>query len=329
MTEYLQGVDISHHQGDVNHKEVAEYGMLFCICKATEGQDYVDPRFRENIEKILAVMESGLTYFPGAYHFARPDSIGGYDDGRAEAEDFCDAVLSVLTLDQVKNNFMPPALDFEKYSESDGQENIPWINGWIEVVEGRLERRPMIYTGANVWRYEVSNTDEFIDYPLWQVYYSGTASSPPEMPWPSWTMWQWSGGNKAQHHPEVPGVGVVDVNRWHGSLDELMRFANASGCEPDPPEPPPSDRSWPSPPEVIDLNSFRGKYSEYVARVQGLLLSHDYGPNGLVGSDGKPDGLMGDKTETYIKSFKTARCLPNDAVMDWATWWAMAYDKLK
>lgn len=318
MGQYLEGIDVSHHQGDIDHFQVADSGMLFCMVKATEGQDYVDPLFAQNIRGIREALESGKTYYPGAYHFARPDSVGGAEDGRAEAEDFCDVIEEVCG--SILTSFMPPALDFETYSESDLEENIPWITAWLDTVEGRLGRQPMIYTGANIWRYEVGNSAAFVSYPLWQVYYSGTATAPPTMPWPTWTMWQYSGGGNFQHHPEVPGVGVVDVNRWHGSLDELKVFARAGA--------PPAPSAWPSPPPTVDLNVFRGMYSDYVARVQGMLLSYGYGPDGLVDSSGRPDGKMGDKTQSALVDFKLKHALPGDAVMDWATWWAMSYDKL-
>jgi hypothetical protein len=215
-------------------------------------------------------------------------------------------------------------LDFEKYSESDKNENIPWIEAWVEVVQRRLGREPMIYTGKNVWRYEVGNTSAFTYLPLWQVYYSGTAENPPEMPWPTWTMWQYSGGGSYAHHPPVPGVGIVDVNRWHGTLEQLKVFARAEI------EPPPPTPTWPTPPEQVNLNDLRGQKSDYVARVQGLLLSYGYGPDGIVNSStGLPDGLMGNKTEGYLRDFKTKHLLPGDAVMDWATWWALVYDKLR
>ena len=182
----------------------------------------------------------------------------------------------------------------------------------------------MIYTGKNIWRYEVGNTSAFTSYPLWQVFYSGTATQPPDMPWPSWTLWQYSGGGSHQHHPDVPGVGSVDVNRWAGTMDELRQFARASGVTP------PPEKSWPTPPTVLDLNAFRGQgYQDYVARVQGILLSHGYGPDGLVDrSTGRPDGLMGDKTEAALRDCKLKHALPGDCMMDWATWWALTYDSL-
>lgn len=224
MTGYLEGIDVSHHQGSVDHQAVADSGMLFCMVKATEGADYEDPKFAENIKRIGQVQ--GRTYYPGATHYARPDNRQGRQGGEVEGNWFCDVVERVCG--DVRHNFMPPALDFEKYSESDVKDNVPWIQGWIDVVERRLGRRPAIYTGANVWRYEVGNSDAFIEHPLWQVYYSGTATQPPSMPWPTWSMWQYSGGGDFQHHPPVPGVGVVDVDRFAGSLADLDSFAEAS-----------------------------------------------------------------------------------------------------
>lgn len=318
MTDYIQGIDVSKHQGRVDHPTVAASGMMFCICKATEGRDYEDPRFEENMLAIREVLRSGASYFPGAYHFARPDSGGGAEDGRAEAEDFCDVLERVCG--DITRDFMPPALDFEKYSESDATDNIPWIEAFVDVVIERTGRVPMIYTGANIWRYEVGNTDLFSTLPLWQVFYSGTAKQPPKMPWDQWHLWQYSGGGSFQHHPKVPGAGVVDVNRWYGTKAELLEFAAASLEAPSP-------VVGPRPPGVVDLATLRGQgESPLVARVQGLLLAHGYGPQGLVSSSGLPDGVMGSKTEGLLKEFKGTHGLPRDTIVDWSTWWALTYD---
>ena len=315
MSDEIQGIDVSHHQGDVNHQQVADSGMKFCICKATEGRDWEDPRFEENIQEIREV--TGQVYYPGAYHFARPDSVGGAEDGRAEAEDFCDVIERVCG--DITQDFMPPALDFEVYSESDFNDNIPWIQNWIDVVVGRLNRVPMIYTGKNVWKYEVDNTAEFVGFPLWLVYYTAGSDEIPmaSLPWDEWKLWQYSGGGTYQHHPDVPGVGVVDVNRFAGTLEDLASFAQGRET------PPVLPHRWPPPPPQIDLNKLRGEYSAYTARVQGLLLGHRYGPNGLVGSDGLPDGLSGDKTEGYLREFKRGCRLPDNTVVDWETWWML------
>lgn len=42
------GIDVSRHQDDIDWPSVAEDGIEFAVIKATEGGDWVDPRFEEN-----------------------------------------------------------------------------------------------------------------------------------------------------------------------------------------------------------------------------------------------------------------------------------------
>jgi lysozyme len=319
MTDYIQGIDISRAQGrNVDHQAVADSGMRFCLCKATEGRDYEDERFEENIQKIRAV--TGQVYYPGAYHFARPDSVGGRADGKAEAEDFCDVIERVCG--DITHDFMPPALDFEKYSESDAKNNIPWIEAWIETVERRLKRRPMIYTGYKVWGYEVGNTAIFKDYPLWLVYYSGAAVPKTPMgslPWDQWSMWQYSGGKKFQHHPKVPGVGVVDVNRFAGTLDDLKKFANL------PADPSPKSGAVFSP-LYFDLSQLSEGEHEEVRRLQAMLSVRGYDISAI--TDEMLDahgyvlahGVVDEATTHALMNFKKKYGLPATPVVDPATW---------
>ena len=321
--DQVLGIDVSRYQRNIDHEKVAESGMRFCMCKATEGRDYVDPSFADHIVAVEEAATADSPYYAGAYHFARPDTGGGLEDGRAEAEDFCDAVRKVMG--EVQWATMPPALDFEKYSESDAQDNIPWISGWIEVVERRLLRRPMIYTGANVWKYEVGNTTKFVDYPLWQVYYS-KADSPAPTPWSKWTLWQFSGGGKFQNYPEVPGAGVVDVNRFNGTLEDLEEFVNVR----DPSVPVDPTNQLPAPLPILDLPqliSAKTPKNELVTRLQWLLLANGADPRGLVGEDGAPDGIPGPATLKAVATFqREAMQRPRGTgIVDFATWWALSF----
>ena len=346
MVEMIQGLDVAHHQGNVDFGAVAGDGFRFCVCKATEGANYEDPKFRENMRKIAELRETDPSFFGGAYHFARPDNRVGRVGGEIEGRWFSQ-ILNEVAVEygfSIESNFMEPALDFEKYSNSNGMQNIPWIEGFLEVLKSETGRDGMIYTGPNIWMYEVGNTTQFNAHPLWEVTYSSQGSDPaaqpprmpknePDEPYWEWTFWQWSGGGDYDYYRRqfgdiagIPG-GVADVNRLNGGENRLRELANAESV-PTPPDPP-TDVGWPSPPPQLDLNSLRGSYSVYVARVQGLLLAHKYGPSGLTGSNGLPDGLMGDKTETYLKDFKSKHALSADVVMDWATWWALTYDQLR
>lgn len=289
--------------------------MRFAIVKATEGVDYVDPKFRENWAKLVELGHEKL--YRGAYHFARPSSGGGgATDGEREARDFCKALKSAGSWEV---GCLPPALDFEEYSSSNASQNIPWIEAFVRVVESELGRKPMIYTGANVWKFEAGNTAAFKDLPLWQVYYSATATQPVAMPWDNWTFWQWSGGGDFAFYGPVPGVrGACDVNRFNGSESDLAALAMIA----------PPVTTFPKPPKEQDLFLLRGSFSVVTKRVQGLLLSWGYGPVGLISPSGSLDGLSGPLTEKYLKTFKVSVGLPSDTVMDWPTWWALVYGNL-
>lgn len=60
----LRGVDVSHHQGQIDWPKVAKSDIAFAILKATEGGDLVDDSFASNLAGARA---AGLAV--GVYHF--------------------------------------------------------------------------------------------------------------------------------------------------------------------------------------------------------------------------------------------------------------------
>jgi hypothetical protein len=60
-----------------------------------------------------------------------------------------------------------------------------------------------------------------------------------------------------------------------------------------------------------------------VKDLQGHLLAFGFGPSGLVGSDGAPDGKPGPGTERELRSFQSSRGLQADAVAGPSTWAAL------
>lgn len=231
----IQGIDVSMWQAEVDFAEVAKAGFRFAYVKATEGERYKDKRFLRNWAKLRDL--DGEIY-RGAYHFCRPSSDGSPQDGEDEARDFCKALKDLGGLE----GMLPPAIDFEEYSDNGPRENVPWIQRFVEVVRSELGRDPIVYTGAFVWRWEVrdaaidADEDKWMDLPLWVVRYTRNRSIDPltrggyRLPWKAWDIWQWSGGGDFAFHGPVPGVkGVVDVNRFAGDEDDLARLC---GLEP-------------------------------------------------------------------------------------------------
>ncbi len=44
----IQGVDVSHHQGEIDWQKLKSQNIEFAFIKATEGGDHVDRKFYEN-----------------------------------------------------------------------------------------------------------------------------------------------------------------------------------------------------------------------------------------------------------------------------------------
>lgn len=63
----LRGVDVSDGQGDIDWSRVRQAGIRFAGVKATEGEDFVDPRFGEG--RVRAMRDAGVALMP--YHYLR------------------------------------------------------------------------------------------------------------------------------------------------------------------------------------------------------------------------------------------------------------------
>jgi GH25 family lysozyme M1 (1,4-beta-N-acetylmuramidase) len=341
----LFGSDVSAHQGTVDFRAMRTgndfmYSIVKCTEGAEEGTPFLDAKFNENWAKLLDLPpdDPEVGMYRGAYHFARYDNRQGQGEsgGENEAKWFCKNMKRVGGYGQ---GCLPPALDLEVW-EGTAENNLAFVRGFIRVVEAELGRSPMFYTGVNTWASSHFNdSDEFVDYDLWEVKYQSNGweenAEPPPMTkrnddWP-WIIWQWSGGSQWDYYRQkfgpIAGVpsGNCDVNRFNGTYEDMGRLLATprivdGGTDP---EPPPVD-SLTSPlvlPNEVDLNALRGKTSGYVARVQGLLLGHGYGPDGLVGSNGLPDGRFGDKTQGYLGDFKAKNGIPGPAsLMTLGTW---------
>jgi lysozyme len=205
-TGSAQGFDLSHHQGEVAWGEVS--GQSFVFVKVSEGNDWEDPMFAVNWREARA---AGLVR--GPYHMFRPE-----DEVIPQVEFF----LSLLQAQGYGKDDLPPALDVERVS-SVGHVPRHQIRdralAWLQEVERRLHRRPLLYTNPKFWASYLEQDHPLAGYPLWIAHYSSAA--PPEMAggWPGWTFWQHT---EAGH---LPGVAEsVDLNRFNGTREALLRF---------------------------------------------------------------------------------------------------------
>lgn len=202
--DYLNGIDVSRWQGDIDFVAVRESGMQFVFIKATEGSTYVDPRFAENWKKANA---AGLHV--GVYHYFRASSSVPADQKdnivktlRSVAFDPAVHVLAI-DIETARNTAATPsqmadnAFELLQLLEEDG------------VLGGQL---PLIYCDNNTWRYYLdAQRHDFSRYGLWIANWNVDAPTLPDT-WQQagkdWCVWQYSSKGR------VAGIeGDVDLDQ--------------------------------------------------------------------------------------------------------------------
>lgn len=182
-----EGLDLSHHNGEVDWGQLTLSGRSFVYIKATEGINHVDTRFHENWRN--AVRHGWLT---GAYHFYLL-----CQDGTRQAENFIRQV-------EVRRDALPPAVDLE-YAHNckprtDQEATSLEILSFLDVLETEYGRVPVIYTTPE-FQADWLAGERFSRYPLWIRSLSG----PPQS---TYAIWQYS------MRGTLPGIeGPVDLNR--------------------------------------------------------------------------------------------------------------------
>lgn len=199
----LHGIDVSHHQGDIDWERlrtarVNGYPLRFCVVKATEGRSYVDPDFSDNFYQ---AREHGLVR--GAYHFWTATSTA-----RQQAYFFLSKV-------ELEYGDLPPVLDVEKKKASQPKAEFQReVLTWLHIVEDKYHKRPIIYTN---YRFKMQYLDaaSLDQYPFWIAHYyvDSIAYSG------NWKFWQHTDNGR------LPGIeGPVDLNIYNGSGYDLQRL---------------------------------------------------------------------------------------------------------
>ena len=207
------GCDVSSYQGKNTPaiwEKAEELGLSFCYCKVTEGKTIQDSQFNNNY---LTLKDA---YVPaGGYHFFR----GGHD-GKEQAENFLGQIASIYDTQD-----LPPVIDVEAlYDGVSVDVQIDYILQWCEIVEKELLTHPMVYTSLRVIRDLFKNTTRLSHLPLWTVDYRPKITEP-RIPsgFTDWKIWQFS--------DKLNCLGFrmcIDVNRFHGSIDDLSTFITES-----------------------------------------------------------------------------------------------------
>jgi lysozyme len=205
----VHGIDVSHHQGPIDWQAVGRDGVAFAYVKASEGADWVDPRFRENWQ------EAGRAGIPrGAYHF-----FTFCTPGLPQAENF----LAVL---RAAGGELPPAADVEFTGNCTRWESIEWIRrelaAFLAHVEAGIGRRPILYLTRSSHARIVEG--HFPDHGLWVRH---VLLVPSQRRYGRWLFWQFA------HDGRIAGIGKpVDLNVFHGTPAEFQQLLAAADPAP-------------------------------------------------------------------------------------------------
>lgn len=185
-TGEVHAIDVSNHQGTIDWGAVADDGIGAAMIKATEGNDYADPRFAENWEQ-----SGGADIRRGAYHFFTLCSPGA-----EQAENF-------LRTAPPDPQALAPAVDLELIGSCEKRPSQSNVDGELEdfrrIVEEAWQRPLLVYArGSFTSEYSIGALD---DNPQWVTNFFVRPLDD------GWTMWQ------VHYFAKVEGIdGDVDLD---------------------------------------------------------------------------------------------------------------------
>jgi len=196
-TETLRGVDVAHYQGRIDWAELADHEISFAFIKATEGGDWIDPKFHDNWG---GAKRAGV--LRGAYHF-----FTLCRDAEEQARHF------LATVGDMQGALMP-ALDAEHMGpcrETSTMSDVAsGVLTFLDTVHGVTGTRPVIYT-----------TEEFYTAHLagktpGEQFWLRSILRPPNYGPEDWLFWQYTGNGRRR------GIGgAVDLNVFAGDKAAL------------------------------------------------------------------------------------------------------------
>lgn len=189
--QHIHGIDLSHYQGNVFWETVGDNSkMAYVYLKATEGGNNVDSKYKQNID---LAHRYGLKV--GSYHFYRAKT-----PQQTQLENF-------MAQCQPGDQDLLPMIDVETRSNLGVEEFCDSLFKFLHLVEKAYRQKPLIYTGANFYDYNLAG--KLDDYKLMIAQY--TKREPVLKDGRDIEMWQYTGKGK------LNGInGYVDKSRFMG-----------------------------------------------------------------------------------------------------------------
>ena len=202
ISEYpIQGLDISHHQGEILWDVLKKQGYRFIYIKSTEGGDFRDSRFSHNWKNALA---SGFVV--GAYHYFTL-CTGGHDQGKI----FIDIVPNEMKM-------LPPVIDLE-FGGNCGrrptrEQLFIEIHKFSKLLMDHYKRKPILYVTSDFFHFYSLKGDFEFNFWVRDIYGKPTIPNSND-----WLFWQFA------NRGHVEGIQTyVDLNVFNGDEDMFQRL---------------------------------------------------------------------------------------------------------
>ena len=197
----VRGLDVSRHQGIIDWRKVSACGYRFVYLKATEGGDFQDASFKDNLR---AARDAG--FYCGAYHFFSLKTPGA-----VQAHNF------INTVPRVKIS-LPPAVDLEFWGNSSSRPPVEALQAnlrmYMESVKSAYGRYPIAYCSRDF-------ADAYLkNFSIDQAWVRNIVFSPARDEKNPWVFWQFS------ERGRIPGIdGFVDLDVFHGPPERFEALA--------------------------------------------------------------------------------------------------------
>lgn len=200
----IQGIDVSHHQHNIEWHKLDTQQTRFVYIKATEGGDFVDPLFQKNWQQAQAL---GLPV--GAYHY-----FSFCRNGHKQAQNF------IRTVPKLATN-LPPVIDLEPGMCQGKPVEVAWVRQELQSLLTALQQHyakpPLLYLTRET--YELYVKDTLPSVPLWvrdiYQYPSWVAND-------AWVLWQY---NSRAHLAGIPTY--VDRNVFNGNAMQFNQWQHS------------------------------------------------------------------------------------------------------
>lgn len=191
----IWGIDMSHHQCDVEWEKLSIQKPNFIFFKATEGATHVDTKYSQNYDN---ARKEGIIV--GTYHFFSYKSTG-----KAQAEHF-------LSVAKYNPGDLPLVLDAENARYMPSQKIITKeLMDFIKTVTEKTGKKPIVYCNNKYYK-QYLEAELKNDHILWICDFQ-------KEPDCDWHFWQ------ATDQLKISGVrGTVDFNIFNGTIQKLTEL---------------------------------------------------------------------------------------------------------